>query len=100
MGNMLELGDLSKSAHTCLGEEIAKQRVDVLVTVGELASLAAQGARAGGMKEDCVLDVGTREEATEFLRNHIRPGDCLLFKGSRGAGMEKVIEDLIHSETH
>jgi len=98
IGDMLELGDLSSSAHTRLGNEIAKQPIDMLVTVGELTALTAQGARAGGMKGDRIIVFDTRAEASEFLRENTRHGDCLLFKGSRGSGMEMVLQEWIHPE--
>jgi UDP-N-acetylmuramoyl-tripeptide--D-alanyl-D-alanine ligase len=98
IGDMLELGDLAQSAHTALGKEIAEQPIDLLVTVGELTALTAKGAHADGMKQGQIIAFDKREEASEFLRENTRPGDCLLFKGSRGSGMEKVMQDLIHSE--
>lgn len=100
IGDMLELGDLSQPAHTDLGKDIAKQSIDMLVTVGELSRLTAQGAGVGGMKADRAMAFDTREEASEFLRENTRPGDCLLFKGSRGSGMEKVLNGLIHPEAN
>ncbi len=98
IGDMLELGDLSQSAHKDLGHEVARQSIDVLVTVGELAALAAEEARSEGMATDCALALGSHEEASAYLKETTRPGDCLLFKGSRGAGMEKVIQKLVNSE--
>jgi len=100
IGDMLELGGLSQSAHKNLGKEISRQPIDLLVTVGELASLAAHEAREGGMAEDCALALDNREEAAEYLKANARSGDCLLFKGSRGAGMEKVIQELINPESN
>ena len=67
-------------------------------TVGELTALTAKEAHEGGMKEDQIIAFDQREEASEFLRENTRPGDCLLFKGSRGSGMEKVLKELIHPE--
>ncbi|GJL77476.1 MAG: UDP-N-acetylmuramoyl-tripeptide--D-alanyl-D-alanine ligase [Nitrospinaceae bacterium] len=100
IGDMLELGDLSQSAHQDLGKEIAGQSVDILVAVGELASLATQEARTKGMAEDSALAFENREEASQYLIKNTRPGDCLLFKGSRGAGMEKVIQALVNSKSN
>jgi len=100
IGDMLELGELSHSAHSHLGKEIAKHPIDVLIAVGELASLAAEGARAEGMNKNRVLALKTRKEASDYLKENARSGDCLLFKGSRGAGMEEVIKELTATETH
>ena len=98
IGDMLELGDLTQSAHTELGKKIAGQPIDLLVTVGEMTALTAKEARAAGMKAEKVIAFDKREEASDFLQENTRPGDCLLFKGSRGSGMEKVLKELIHPE--
>jgi UDP-N-acetylmuramoyl-tripeptide--D-alanyl-D-alanine ligase len=96
IGDMLELGDLAQSAHTDLGKEIARQSIDILVTVGEMTALTAKSAYASGMKKDQIIAFKKHIEASEFLRENIQTGDCLLFKGSRGSGMEKVLKELIH----
>jgi UDP-N-acetylmuramoyl-tripeptide--D-alanyl-D-alanine ligase len=98
IGDMLELGDLTQSAHTDLGKEIARQSIDMLITVGEMTALSAKEAHASGMKKDQVIAFEKHKEASEFLRENTRPGDCMLFKGSRGSGMEKVLKELIHPE--
>ena len=38
--------------------------------------------------------VNTPEEAAEALRSMIEPGDAILFKGSRSAGMERSMYEL------
>ena len=36
--------------------------------------------------------VDTPEEAVEWLRHNIRPGDVVLFKASRGVRLERALE--------
>lgn len=98
IGDMLELGEQSRSAHLQLGREIAGRPIDLLVTVGELAALAAQGAREQGMENGRVVALATREEAIAYLKKNTRADDCLLFKGSRGAAMERVLHGLTEKE--
>ncbi|VAX32749.1 UDP-N-acetylmuramoyl-tripeptide--D-alanyl-D-alanine ligase [hydrothermal vent metagenome] len=100
IGDMLELGDFAQSAHTDLGKEIARQPIDMLVTVGKMTALTAKGAHASGMKKDQIIAFKEHKEASDFLRENTRDGDCLLFKGSRGSGMEKVLKQLIHPEAN
>ena len=88
LGFMGELGDHEESEHLALGEKIGESGIDLLVTVGERASKITQ--RAGGSVEGKNFD--DHVEAAEFLRENIGPGDLVLVKGSRAAGMEKVIE--------
>ena len=98
IGDMLELGDLSSPAHTHLGKEIAQQPIDILITVGELTALTAESACDNGMKREQVIACGTHGEASEFLKKNTQKGDCLLFKGSRGSGMEMVLQQWICPE--
>ena len=37
LGDMLELGEYSKQLHEKVGEEINKNKIDVLITVGEMS---------------------------------------------------------------
>lgn len=92
MGAMLELGAQEEAAHRKIGELAASLDIDYLVTVGPLARLAGDAALQRGMNADRVACVDTHDEAAEFLTRHAQPGDCLLFKGSRGSKMETVIE--------
>ncbi|MBI4390195.1 MAG: UDP-N-acetylmuramoyl-tripeptide--D-alanyl-D-alanine ligase [Nitrospinae bacterium] len=95
MGDMLELGESAPSAHAGIGEEVARLAVDRFVTVGALAGLAGKRALDAGMERDRVVLAGDHEEAADYLSRNARSGDCLLFKGSRGAAMEKAIQGLL-----
>lgn len=95
IGNMLELGDGEQSAHRQLGNEVAEQGFDFLVTVGKLAGLTGSTAAESGMAKDQVHCFDRHRPAAEFLKTIIQPGDCLLFKGSRGSHMETVLEVLM-----
>ena len=81
LGVMLELGADSESSHRALGE-YAAQRVDQLVVVGR----DAEGIHRGG---GGVL-VGDNDEAVAWLREHVREGDAVLVKASRGARLDEV----------
>ena len=41
----------------------------------------------------------SREELTAALKRAVKPGDVILFKGSHGMHMEKVLEDFLKEET-
>src|SRR5207253_4875970 len=55
LGDMLELGEGSVRIHRDLGEELARQGTDYLLTVGDLAAEIAAGARGAGMPADHVI---------------------------------------------
>ncbi|HCK69649.1 MAG TPA: UDP-N-acetylmuramoyl-tripeptide--D-alanyl-D-alanine ligase [Nitrospina sp.] len=96
IGDMLELGDRSVPAHKNLGEEIAQSKTNILVTVGKLAGLSAKYALAGGKIQ--ILQFADHQEAAEFLIQEARSGDCVMFKGSRGTAMEKILQIFIENK--
>lgn len=95
IGDMLELGDRSIAAHQKLGEEIAASEVNTLVAVGKLAGLSAKSARILAGEKIQVLEFADHEEAADFLSREAVSGDCVMFKGSRGAAMEKILQIFI-----
>ena len=95
IGDMLELGDRSIPAHKNLGEEIAQSKANILVTVGKLAGLSAKSAQTLAGEKIQILEFADHQEAAEFLIQEARSGDCVMFKGSRGTAMEKILQIFI-----
>lgn len=87
-GFMGELGEHEEHEHRILGERVVEMGIDTLITVGARASLINEGA-AGLTGEN--LNFNDHAGASDFLREHAKAGDLVLVKGSRAAGMEKVI---------
>jgi UDP-N-acetylmuramoyl-tripeptide--D-alanyl-D-alanine ligase len=83
LGEMAELGPGAAGYHREIGESARAGGVDLLVGVGE-------PARDYG-PDDLVA---TPEEAAELLAAQLEPGDTILVKGSRSAGLEAVAETL------
>jgi len=94
LGDMLELGEGSVRIHRDIGEELARQGTDYLLTVGDLAAEIAAGARGAGMPVDRVIVTQERAALAERLKDILRTGDVVLLKGSRGTRMERVLEEL------
>ncbi len=90
MGDMLELGSVSVAAHHHVGEELAEHHFAAVITRGEMGKHIAAGAEEGGV--DKVFRCESHEEAAERLHAILQPGDTILFKGSRGMQMEKIID--------
>ena len=89
LGDMLELGDLSREAHEEVGRQAAESSIDYLVTYGEQAKRTAIVAAAKGLT---TLHANTYREAADALLKLMQPGDALLVKASRGMALEKVLE--------
>ena len=90
MGDMLELGDVEEEAHRQVGRELGQHGFAAVVTRGKLGALIAEGAKETGVAE--AYSCGSHEEAAAKLKEILQPGDTVLFKGSRGMQMEKIIE--------
>ena len=90
LGDMLELGNRSAAEHYRIGR-IAATKADVLYTYGINAERMVSGAITGGMKQKLIEHFDTHEELAYMLKMRARPGDVILFKGSRGMRMEKAL---------
>jgi len=91
---MRELGASSAREHQQVGAQAASCGFSHLFLVGdgELESTAEgyKSVRAEG----AVLRVGSADELKDQLLPLLRPGDTVLFKGPRNAGMVKAVRDL------
>jgi len=88
-GEMLELGPTSEAMHREAGERMAQYGIDLLLGVRGLAQAMVEGAKHAGVPAEFV---STPEEAAEWLRREVRPGDAVLLKASRGVRLERALE--------
>jgi UDP-N-acetylmuramoyl-tripeptide--D-alanyl-D-alanine ligase len=94
LGPMAELGDIALEEHERVGELAARLRVDRLVTVGaDAEAIAVSGVREGVPPDD-VASYPDAEGALADVRAHARPGDLVLVKASRVAGLDRLAEAL------
>ena len=91
LGDMLELGGDSRAHHERIGRELASYSTRVLVTVGEDSAWIERGYREVGGR-GTTLHVATAEDAARRLPSLLRTGDRVLFKGSRGIGLERTLQ--------
>jgi UDP-N-acetylmuramoyl-tripeptide--D-alanyl-D-alanine ligase len=95
LGNMLELGAVSDSAHEAMGRETAKLGLDHLITVGDEAKLLADAAHSSGMAEDKILKFDTSDEARKTVQNLLKPESVILVKGSQAIRTEKIVKEIM-----
>jgi UDP-N-acetylmuramoyl-tripeptide--D-alanyl-D-alanine ligase len=88
LGWMAELGPDAERFHREIGEYARARKIDVLVPVGEDAA-RLYGEAFGGETHPA----RSPEEAGELLERLAAPGDRVLIKGSRSAGLERVLGD-------
>ena len=95
LGDMLELGKHTITAHREIGEMAAGKKIDLLITVGVRAKFFAEGATKTGFNKKQILSFGDSPEAARELEKITEQGDLILIKGSQGMRMEKITEALM-----
>ena len=94
LADMLELGKKSPSFHKQVGEYVGSAKADMLLCFGENSKYYIEGAVKKGMSPDACKHFDKRCDIADFLKEHLKEGDAVLFKGSRGMKLEEVIESL------
>jgi UDP-N-acetylmuramoyl-tripeptide--D-alanyl-D-alanine ligase len=89
LGEMLELGESSPTFHRQVGAH-AGTRADLVIAVGGAAAAELAHAANDG-KAHHVRDA---DAALALVRDHLRAGDVVLVKGSRGIALDRVVDGL------
>ena len=92
LGNMLELGEYTKELHEKVGEEVVKNKIDVLITVGEYAKEIGNKSKLLGMKN--ILEFGDIDKVAEYLKNNMKDGDLILLKASNSMNFSKILDKI------
>jgi UDP-N-acetylmuramoyl-tripeptide--D-alanyl-D-alanine ligase len=95
LGEMLELGTHSDRLHRECGRAAYSADLDLLVAVGGAAAQAlADEAKAAGLPSSQIVVLADKAAAVEEVLRRVRPGDLVLVKGSRGIGLDLVVDRL------
>lgn len=87
LADMLELGSDSGAMHREVGEMAAKLPLDLFITLGKEIRSLEEPLLAAGKN---LVHADSPEEALQLVRSLVRPGDCLLLKGSNGMHLDLV----------
>ena len=91
LGDMLELGEFSNDLHQKVGEEVAKNKIDVLITVGEMGRVISNTASNFGIES---YQLNSNVEAVDKVKEIIKSGDIVLVKASNGMKFKEIVEGL------
>ena len=94
-GEMLELGTESAALHTACGKAATEAGIHIVAGVRGHASHIVEAANGQGSSETNFFE--SPEEAGQWLRKIIRPGDIVLLKASRGVKLERALDALTES---
>lgn len=89
LGDMLELGNYAKEAHTLLGDNLIEMKVDAVFLKGDKTRFTLE--RLLG-KIDEAFFFESDEALVKALRDYVNDGDLILVKGSHGMKMENILK--------
>ena len=97
LGDMLELGVCTPAEHYKVGR-IAAENADLVLAYGPNSARVLNGALTGGMPTNMARAFTDKDRLAQVLKQLAKPGDVILFKGSRGMRMEQVLEAFLQEE--
>jgi UDP-N-acetylmuramoyl-tripeptide--D-alanyl-D-alanine ligase len=90
LGPMSELGGQSRARHEEIGGYAAQTGLTGLIVVGEEAGPILTGAKAEPSWGGELIHAADASAALDALGHRLAPGDVVLVKASRSAGLERV----------
>ena len=97
LADMLELGDCAQAEHYRIGR-IAAEKADLVFAYGPHAARIKDGTITGGMPESRGMAFLDQEALVDALKRAAKPGDVILFKGSHGMHLERVLEAFLEEK--
>jgi UDP-N-acetylmuramoyl-tripeptide--D-alanyl-D-alanine ligase len=92
LGDMLELGNHSRSLHEMIGEQIVtNQLADLVILHGEESRFIFEKLKANQM---LAFWFPSKQELIRSVRSLLQPGDTVLVKASHGMHLEEVVDEL------
>lgn len=92
LGDMLELGSMSKELHENVGSFVAESKTDILICYGDNSRYTAEKAKSLGVLNSRFFE--DKCAVVNYLKEIIKSNDLILFKASRGMKLEEVIDKL------
>jgi UDP-N-acetylmuramoyl-tripeptide--D-alanyl-D-alanine ligase len=90
LGHMAELGEYATEEHDRLGRLVVRLNIGQLVVVGQDARAIHQAAALEGSWDGESVFVADVDAAYDLLRAQVRPGDVVLVKSSKSAGLRHL----------
>ncbi len=98
LGDMLEMGDLSRELHLLCGKYVVESKTDFLVCVGDKSRFIAEGAIKEGFDKENTRFFETNKEVNDFLDTFLKKDDVVLVKASRGMKLEEIVNHITDFE--
>lgn len=95
LGDVLELGDFSEKVHEKIGEEVVKQKIDILICCGQNARYICEKALESGMKRDKIFYESNIKNVVKRIKEQMEKNDVILLKASNGMKFSEIASELV-----
>ena len=93
LGDMLELGEYSEKLHREVGEELVKDKIDIVITVGNESKYIADEVIKGNNAS--VYEYNNNQEAIEKIKEIMKDGNvAILIKASNGMKFQEIANEI------
>lgn len=93
LGDMLELGIFSEDLHKQVGEEVAKNKIDILITVGKYSKYIAEKVQE--LNNNIKFETfENNESASNYLLEILQKEDVVLLKASNSMKFSEILEKI------
>lgn len=94
LGDMLELGEYSKEMHEKVGIEVARNNIDILITVGRESKNIVNKVEELNTTTK-TYQCKSIDDAIEIAKKELKKGDLVLVKASNGMHFDKIVEGIV-----
>ena len=95
LGDVLELGEFSGQIHEKIGEEVAKQNINILICCGQNSKNICDIAIENGMKRENVYHEHNIKKVLKRISEKMEKDDVILLKASNGMKFSEIAVELI-----
>lgn len=95
LGDMLELGEFSKTLHENVAEEVVKDKIDILITIGKESKYVYEKAINLGFSRSNAFWFNNNLDAISKIKSILKPQDIVLLKASHGMNFIEIFNELM-----
>ena len=98
LGDMFGLGKFSEELHKKVGEEVAKNNIDLLICCGDYMKHTIEVAKKCGFNENSIYYFKTKEEIEKFIKKIWKSGDAILIKASNAMKFFEIADSILRKD--
>ena len=89
LGDILELGKISKKTHQQIGYLLKNSNIDILITIGKYSKYTGKKCKNIWNKH-----FYNEKDSREYIKKLLKEDDVILLKGSNGMNLVNIVDDL------